>query len=76
MSQTTPIILMNEDVLTHVLTTNNLHPYNISIVSKLWSGSTVDYLVQKKDDADKLYVAFWMLRSYARSFWDMDFMPY
>ncbi len=77
---------MDENMLTRVLTTNDLHPYNISLVSSLWTNSTIDYLLQKKDEKDKKYVAFWMLRdystgrsmqdSYARSFWDMDFMPY
>jgi len=74
MSQTN--ILMDDNMLTRVLTTNDLHPYNISLVSTLWSNSTVDYMLQKKDELDKKCIAFWMLRSYARSYWGMDFMPY
>jgi hypothetical protein len=67
-------ILMDENMLTHVLTTNDIHPYNISLVSTLWSSSTVDYLLQKKDDADKICIAFWVLRIHAQSLWDI--MPY
>ena len=74
MSQTN--ILMDDNMLSRVLTTNDLHPYNISLVSTLWSNSTVDYMLEKKDEKDKKCVAFWMLRNYARSYWDMDFMPY
>jgi hypothetical protein len=76
MSQTNQTILDDEDVLKIVLTTNGLTPYNISLVTTMWRSNTLDYVKEKKQSFDLVNTAFWLLRSYARSFYDMDFMPY
>ena len=55
-------ILDHEDILT-CLPTNDIRPYNISVVSHMWHRNSKDYVIVKKQRYD-LYKTFWSLRSF------------
>ena len=43
-------ILEHEDILTLILTTNDIRPYSISVVSHMWHRNSKDYVNKKNKD--------------------------
>lgn len=68
--------LAMDDILENILDFNDFGSSSFALTLKQFNEVSKPYYEDKKLEKDMMYDAFWDLRSYARSFYDMDFMPF